>query len=127
MFYGYTTILMVIFGALSLGTFPALGLGATLGASLVLSASAWIAYMAVAIAVLVPLRAKSPGFAVPTVLGAIAGAAAIMFTGWILPGTVIATGFFAALPFALVNTLAIWGSARLTGSLKPGLKFWPTR
>jgi len=125
--YACTTVLMFLCGVLSLGTFPALGLTATLGTSLLLSALAWIAYMAAAIAVLVPLRAKQPGFAIPTVLGAIGGAAAIMLTGWILPGTVIAAGFFAALPFALVNTLAIWGSARLTGSLKPGLTFWPVR
>jgi polyferredoxin len=125
--FACTTVLMFLCGALSLGTFPALGLASLLGTSLVLSALAWIGYMASAIAVLLPLKAKTPGFAIPTVLGAFAGAAAIMITGWFLPGHVTATSYLSAVPFALVNTLAIWGSAFATGSLKPGLTFWPTR
>jgi hypothetical protein len=125
--YACTALMMFIFGALSLGTFPALTLGATLATALAVSAGAWIVYMAAAIAICLPLSIKSPGFVLSTALGAVSGAIAIALTGWLIPSVVLAGGFWAALPFALVNTLTVWGSAQLTGSLRKDLTLWPQR
>ncbi len=125
--YVATIILILACGALSLGAFPAFTLGGTLLAGLAISASAWVFYIAAAMVVCIPLGIKQPGFALSTALGVVAGAAGIVFTGWLWSDSVLIDGFWAATPFALVNTLAVWAFARLTGSLRTDLTFWPQR
>jgi len=121
-----TAILIFISSALSF-TFSALTLDAMLATALAVSLTSWFIYNVVGFAVCAPLAIKKPGFALPTVLGVISLAAAIVFIGWLFPGTVLTHSFWAATPFALVDTLAIWASAILTGSLKDKQTLWPQR
>jgi hypothetical protein len=125
--YVVTAALMLLCGIFSLGTFPALPIGSLLLTALMVTASAWFIYCVIGLAVCVPLRVKHPGFALPTVLGTISGAAAIALTGWIFPSLVISHGWLAAVPFAFANTLAVWGTAFATGYLRNPLTLWPVR
>jgi hypothetical protein len=111
--FAVTVLLMFGFGLLSLGTFPVLGVVTTLWMALAITASAWFFYCVLGLAICAPLGVKSPGFALPTVLGTITGSAAILFV--------------AAMPFALLNTLGTWLAAYQTGYLRSDLKLWPTR
>jgi hypothetical protein len=125
--FAVTALLIFGFGILSLGTFPLLGVVTTLWMALAITASAWFFYCVLGLAICAPLRIKSPGFALPTVLGTITGAAAILFVGWIFPANVLTHSFIAATPFALLNTLSVWFAAYRTGYLRSDLKLWPTR
>ena len=125
--YAITALLIFAFGFLSLGTFPLLGVGTILWMALVITAAAWFFYCVLGLAICAPLRIKSPGFALPTVLGTITGALGILVVGWVFPANVLTHSLIAAAPFALVNTLGVWGFSYLTGYLRSDLKLWPTR
>lgn len=125
--YAVTAVLMFICGLLSLGTFPLLPVASLLLTALMVTGLAFLLYNVIGVAVCLPLRVERPGLALPTVLGAISGAAAIAITGSFFPSVVISQGWLAALPFAFVNTLAVWGVAYATGTLKMKLTFWPVR
>jgi hypothetical protein len=99
----------------------------TLWMALAITASAWFFYCVLGLAICAPLGVKSPGFALPTVLGTITGSAAILFVGWVFPANVLTHSFIAAMPFALLNTLGTWLAAYQTGYLRSDLKLWPTR
>jgi len=122
-----TAILIFICGFFSLGTFPLLPAGSLLLTALMVTGLAWLIYSVVGVAVCLPLRVVRPGYALPTVLGTVSGAAAIAITGWIFPSIVISQGWLAAVPFAFVNTMAVWGAAYATGFINPKLTFWPER
>jgi hypothetical protein len=123
--YAVTAALMFVCGVFSLGTFPALPVGSLLLAALMVTASAWLIYCMIGYAVCVSLHVERPGLALPTVLGTISGAAAIVLTGWIFPSLVISHGWLAAVPFAFANTLAVWGAAFGTGFVGKKQSFWP--
>jgi len=125
--YVVTAVLMLLCGVFSLGTFPALSVGSLLLTALIVTVSAWCIYCVIGVAVCAPLRIKQPGVALPTVLGTISGAAAIALTGWIFPSFVISDGWLAAVPFAFVNTLAVWAVAFGTGFVGTNQSFWPAR
>ncbi|MBS2005361.1 MAG: hypothetical protein U0103_08900 [Candidatus Obscuribacterales bacterium] len=122
-----TAILIFICGFFSLGTFPLLPAVSLLLTALLVTGLAWLIYSVVGVAVCLPLRVERPGLALPTVLGTVAGAGAIAITGWLFPTVVTSQGWLAAVPFAFVNTIAVWGAAYATGYLKTGLTFWPVR
>ena len=125
--YAATALLIFGAGALSFGTFPALGIGSVLVTAFAVSVSAFVFYNVIGLAICAPLGIKRPGFALPTVLGTVTGAAGIGFSAWLMPGNVLSEGFFAAMPFAFMNTLFIWAIAYCSGYLKNPLTLWPER
>ncbi len=125
--YVATVLLILACGARAFGAFPALTFGGTLLTALAISASAWVIYIITATIICIPTGIKRPGFALSTVLGVVSGAAGIVLTAWLWSGSVLIDGFWAATPYALVNTLAVWTFAHLTGSLRTDLTFWPKR
>jgi hypothetical protein len=125
--YAATAISIFACGAFSLGTFPALSIGAVLLTALEVFAAAWVFYSIVGFAVCAPFGVKNPGYLLPTVLGVLSGSASIALVGWLSPSVVLASGFVAAMPFALANTLLIWALGYASGYLRKGLTFLPTR
>ena len=125
--YAVTAVLMLICGVFSLGTFPALPLGSLLLTALVVTVSAWAIYSVIGVTVCALLKVERPGLALPTVLGTVSGALAIVLTGWLFPSVVISHGWLAAVPFAFVNTVGVWAAAFGTGYVRTKQTFWPVR
>lgn len=123
--YVVTAILMFVCGFFSLGTFPLLAFGPLLGTALMVTVSAFVIYNVIGYAVCLPLGIKSPGLALPTILGTISGALAIALTDFFFPSVVISNGWMAAIPFAFVNTLGVWGASFVTGFVGKNQSFWP--
>ncbi|HEY9676717.1 MAG TPA: hypothetical protein V6C76_01850 [Drouetiella sp.] len=124
--YAVTAVLMFACGFFSLGTFPLLSAGSLLLGALAVTGFAWFIYCVIGYAVCAPLKVEQPGFALPTLIGTVSGAASIALTAWLFPSLGIESGWFAALPFAFVNTLAVWGTAFATGYVRLSQTFWPT-
>jgi hypothetical protein len=125
--YVATALSIFTCGAFALGTFPALSIGGVLLTALEVLAAAWVFYSIIGFAVCAPFAIKNPGYLLPTVLGVIAGSASICLVGWLVPAVVLTSGFIAAMPFALANTLLIWALAYAFGYLRSGLTFLPQR
>ncbi len=103
----------------------------TASLALRLTAIAWIMYMAFTISIIIvmdqclSIPLKQPGILLATLIGVVAGAAAIHAEGFIIPGTVLIKGMWAATPYAFANTIMIWIFAYATGSLQKNLTFLP--
>lgn len=70
---------------------------------------------------------SEPGTLLMMVTGVVAGTMAINLTGVLLPGSVVLTSFWAAIPYAIAGTLLTWAFAYLTKSLKKKRSFLPKR
>lgn len=125
--YVATALSIFVCGTFSLGTFPALSVGGVLLTALEVLAAAWVFYSIIGYAVCAPFGVKNPGYLLPTVLGVISGSASICLIGWLVPAAVLSSGFVAAMPFALANTLLIWVLGYAFGYLRSGLTFLPQR
>lgn len=125
--YAVTAVLVFVCGFFSLGTFPMLSVGPLLATAFMVTASAFVIYNVIGYAVCAPLGIKNPGLALPTVLGTVSGALAIALTDFFFPTVVISNGWVAAIPFAFVNTLGVWGASFVTGFVGTNQSFWPRR
>lgn len=122
-----TLILIAGSNQLALGAFGVTSLFGMIGAAAALTVGAYVAFIAIASVVCIPLGIKQPGVLLSTAFGTVAGALAIWVFGMLVPGAILLAGLFAALPFAFVNTVMVWLIAGVTGTLRQDLSFLPTR
>jgi hypothetical protein len=125
--YAATALSIFVCGAFSLGTFPALSIGEVLLTALAVFAAVWAIYCIIGYAVCASFGIKNPGYLLPTVLGVISCSASVSLVGWLFPSVVLASGFVAAMPFALAVTLLSWILAYASGYLSQRLTLLPQR
>jgi len=84
-----------------------------------------VIYLASLVLVCLPFAIKRPGYALTVVVGTLSGAGALLLTGWIWPSIVLLTNFWAAIPYALVNTLLVLVLGNFTGKRRKDSTLWP--
>jgi hypothetical protein len=120
-----TCVLIILALVFSTGAFVMHTTLQVVGFSLLITTFAWFIYMAVAIAICLPLK-LNPGVLLQTVFGVISGSISIWLVSYIYPEFVLFANPLYAAPYAFVNTLFVWALGWRTGSLSPELRFWPT-
>ncbi len=119
-----STCILVLFGAL-FGLFGISSFVRIFDLALTFTIVAVIAFYAISAAIWLPLKAKNPGRAIPTLIGVLSGTIAIWLVGQVVPGTVLFSGFWAALPLSALNTVMIWGITLAIVKNRVPRPFWP--
>jgi hypothetical protein len=109
-----------------IGAFAFTSLLGMLGLTLGLFFLAVLLYAAILAPIGLLFGFKKPGGLLMSAAGIVGGSLAIYLIGWMLPGTVLLGGFFAAIPYAAANTGLIWLVGWRTG-LRKDLTFLPQR
>jgi hypothetical protein len=124
--YGAMVYLIFNCSLLSLA-FGATSFSDILLTALLLTSLIWPIYLFLSTTISAYISFREPGILLMMVVGVIAGTMAITLTGVLLPGSVLLTSIWAAIPYAFAGTLVSWAFALITKSLKKGLTFLPKR
>lgn len=97
----------------------------TMLTALLVTSLIWPIYLFLGATISAYISFHEPGLLLMTLVGVIAGTMAINLTAVLLPGSVVLTSFWAAIPYAFAGTILSWTFAYLTKSLKKDLTFSP--
>ncbi len=124
--YGAMVFLILNCSLLSLA-FGVTSVSDILLTALLVASLSWPIYIFLGATISAYASFREPGVLLMIFVGVIAGTMAINLTAVLLPGSVVLTSFWAAIPYAVAGTLLSWAFAYLTKSLKQDLTFLPRR